>query len=88
MSDTYFRKLFVQEHHITPQCYINRLRLEMATELLRTGYYSVSEVAERCGFNSACYFSTFIKKETGLSPLQYRKQLLNTTASSKEQVDT
>ena len=77
MSDTYFRRLFVQAIGITPQRYISNLRLEMATELLRSGYYSVSEIAERCGFNNPNYFSLFIKKETGLSPLQYRKHLLN-----------
>jgi len=76
MSDTYFRKLFVQEFHVTPQCYINQLRLAKATELLQSGYYSVSEIANRCGFNNINYFSTFIKKKTGLSPLNYRNQLL------------
>ena len=77
MSDTYFRKLFVQALDMTPQQYISSLRLDMASELLRSGYYSVSEIAERCGFNNANYFSLFIKKQTGLSPLQYRKRLLN-----------
>ena len=77
MSDTYFRRLFVQELGETPQKYVSRLRLEKATELLRSGYYSVSEIAAMCGFNNPNYFSLFIKKETGLSPLQYRKQLLS-----------
>lgn len=76
MSDTYFRKLFVQALGMTPQQYISALRLDMATELLRSGYYSVGEIAERCGFNNANYFSLFIKKQTGISPLQYRKKLL------------
>jgi len=76
MSDTYFRRLFVEILSITPQKYIHDLRLERATELLRSGYYSVSEISNRCGFNNPNYFSLFIKKATGLSPLQYRKQLL------------
>ena len=76
MSDTYFRKLFVAEHGITPQRYIIGLRLTTATELLQSGYYTVDEIASRCGFNNINYFSTFIKKETGLSPLNYRKKLL------------
>lgn len=76
MSDTYFRRLFVQEHGVTPQQYISRLRLTTATELLQSGYYSVGEIASRCGFNNINYFSAFIKKETGLSPLRYRDRLL------------
>ena len=75
MSDTYLRKLFVAECGKTPQRYISDLRLATATELLRSGYYTVSEIAERCGFSNVNYFSTFIKKETGKSPLQYRKSL-------------
>ena len=77
MSDTYFRKLFVESLKVTPQKYIHDLRLERATELLRSGYYSVSEISDRCGFNNPNYFSLFIKKETGLTPLQYRKHLLS-----------
>jgi len=75
MSDTYFRRRFVEEYGITPQQYISRLRLTAARELLQSGYYSVSEIASRCGFNSINYFSMFIKKETGLSPSAYRKTL-------------
>lgn len=75
MSDTYFRKLFVQEFGMTPQQYISRLRLTTATELLQSGYYTVGEIAERCGFQSINYFSAFIKKETGFSPLRYRDSL-------------
>lgn len=83
VSDTYLRKLFVQELGDTPQRYISHLRLEKATELLRSGYYSISEISERCGFNNPNYFSLFIKKETGFSPLQYRKQLLTPAATQE-----
>ena len=81
MSDTYFRKLFVSEFGMTPQHYISRLRLTTATELLHSGYYTVGEIAERCGFNNINYFSAFIKKETGLPPLRYRSKLLQTHGS-------
>ena len=77
MSDTYFRKLFVTEFGITPQRYISQLRLVTATELLQSGCYTVSEIASRCGFNNINYFSTFIKKETGLNPTAYRKKALS-----------
>lgn len=76
MSDTYFRRLFTAEFGITPLKYINALRLHHAKELLRADYYTVEEIAELCGFNNINYFSFFIKKETGLSPLALRKALL------------
>ncbi len=76
MSDTYFRRLFTAEFGTTPLKYINDLRLNYAKELLRSSYYTVEEIAERCGFNNINYFSFFIKKETGLSPLALRRSLL------------
>lgn len=76
MSDTYFRRLFSAEFGTTPLKYINALRLHHAKELLRADYYTVEEIAELCGFNNIHYFSFFIKKETGLSPLALRKALL------------
>lgn len=71
MSDTYFRRLFVKKFSVTPLKYIHQLRLNYAKELLRSGYYTVSQVAEKCGFENIQYFSLFIKKETGKTPSQF-----------------
>lgn len=75
MSDTYFRKLFVERFSVTPLKYINRLKLNYAKELLLSDYYTVEEIAEKCGFNNINYFSLFIKKETGLSPTALKRSL-------------
>ena len=76
MSDTYFRRLFVTEFGTTPLRYINRLRMTQISELLQANYNSIEEIAEQCGFNNVNYFSLFVKKETGMPPLLYRRQLL------------
>ncbi len=76
MSDTYFRKLFVDATGETPLRYINRLRMARVTELLRANYYGMEKIAEICGFSTVNYFSLFVKKETGLTPSAYRKKLL------------
>jgi len=73
MSDTYFRKLFYKAHSTTPLKYINTLRLNYALELLNSHYYTLAEIADKCGFENVYYFSTFIKKETGKSPRQYKR---------------
>ena len=44
-----------------------------AREMLKDGNRSVTAIAELLGFESIHYFTRFFKKETGLSPLQYRK---------------
>ena len=63
--------------------YINRLRFDLARELLRSGYYTIKEVSERCGFNNVNYFCLFIKKETGMSPLHYQKKLISSFSEDK-----
>ena len=73
MSGTYFRKLFMKEYKTSPLSYINKLKLNYALELLKSGYYTVSEVSDKCGFRNIYYFSSFIKKETGVSPLNHNK---------------
>lgn len=72
MSGTYFRKLFIKKFGTSPRAYINKLKLNYALELLNSGYYTISEVSDKCGFKNIYYFSSFIKKETGHSPLKLR----------------
>lgn len=72
MSDTYFRRLFVSSFGTTPLKYINSLRVSYALELLRSGYFSVEEVAEKSGFDNQKYLSTVIKKQTGKTPTSFR----------------
>lgn len=71
MSETYFRKLFFQNYSVTPLEYINKLKLKFALELLDSGYYTVSEISEKCGFANPYYFSSFIKKHTGKPPSKF-----------------
>ena len=70
MSDTYFRRLFTRQFGLTPVKYINKLKLDYALEFLASGYLTVNEIADKCGFSNASYFSLFIKNETGHSPSQ------------------
>lgn len=75
MSQTYFRRCFRKVTGVSPKRYTKDLRLQMATDLLCSGYYTVAEIADRCGFSSAYYFSAFMKKETGKSPSEWMREL-------------
>ena len=75
MSDTYFRKLFLSHFGVSPHTFINNLKLQYAVELLKSEYYTVSEVADKCGFENIYYFSSFIKKQTGKSPIYLMREL-------------
>ena len=73
-STTYFRKIFAENLGVSPLKYINSLRVEYATELLKTGYYSIATVAELVGFSDPNYFSSFISKNTGHYPSFFLKR--------------
>ena len=54
-----------------PLEYRSSLLAKRASQLLREGSFSVTEVAEMLGFESVSYFSRFFKKHKGISPSKY-----------------
>lgn len=74
LSYSQFKKQFVKFYGVPPVKYVTRLRMEYARELLLTGNYSVSQVAERCGYGDIYYFSAVFKRVFGVSPSTYQKK--------------
>jgi len=54
--------------------YILTARIANAQSLLESSDYTVSEIASIVGYNNPLYFSRIFKKQTGLSPMDYRKK--------------
>jgi len=73
MGYSAFRKAFKEIAGESPNKYQLDLRLSKARELLANTTLSMSEIADHTGFGSVFYFSKLFKKNTGLSPLAYRK---------------
>lgn len=76
VSETYFRREFKACFGLSPVAYIKKVRIENAKTYLTAGYYSVSEVAARCGFDNISYFSSEFHRVTGLTPKQYQKGMI------------
>ena len=74
MSVTNFRREWSKIYKNTPLQYRDRIRVSYAKELLISGYYSVSEVAERCGFKDTSYFVRYFKKHVGVSPGVFKSE--------------
>ena len=74
MSTCWFIRNFKQYHRITPMAYILSIRIANAQNLLETTSYNVTEIASIIGYDNPLYFSRLFKKQTGLSPSEYRKQ--------------
>jgi len=58
---------------MTPQRYLNRLRLIKARHLLRHSDESVTDIAYRCGFGDSNHFSTLFRREFNWSPRDIRQ---------------
>lgn len=74
-SSGHFIRLFRQECTMTPSQFLLEKRMERARQLLSFEGISVSEAAQRCGYNSFSLFCATFKRKFGISPGQYRKQL-------------
>jgi len=62
-----------QQTGLTPQRYLNRLRLIKARHLLRHTDESVTDIAYRCGFGDSNHFSTLFRREFSWSPRDIRQ---------------
>lgn len=58
---------------MTPVEYRNKLRIQKAVDLLKTGDHTVTEVAEAVGISDMKYFSKLFKSHTGVSPSAIKK---------------
>ena len=62
-----------QHTGMTPQRYLNRIRLTKARHLLRHSDESVTDIAFRCGFGDSNHFSTLFRREFSWSPRDIRQ---------------
>lgn len=69
---SHFTGLFRQHLGISPGQFILRKKTDRAAELLTSTSMPVAAIAESLGFASQFYFSNFFKKQTGMTPSQYR----------------
>lgn len=53
--------------------YLNRMRLDYATRLLRESRMSIEEIALHCGFHYPSYFIRLFRRHGGISPGEFRK---------------
>ena len=77
ISYSLFRREFKNRCGISPGQYRLELRLAKAKEILHTTNMSIADISSRLHFECIGQFSTFFKKKTGLSPLEYRKRDAN-----------
>lgn len=77
MNEQYFCRFFKKALGKSPISYLNAYRIKQAIILLQTTDMAVMEICLDCGFYNLGNFLREFKKDTGLTPLQYRKHYVD-----------
>ena len=67
-----FSSLFKEYSGKSPHKYRLDFKIELAKQMLKSGYMTVEVISDSLMFESASYFCKIFKKKTGLTPSQYR----------------
>jgi len=73
LSKFYFNRLFKKAMGVSPSHYHINLRMDAAKRLLRETKKSVVDVALDVGYANPSHFAQLFRRETGLSPSDYRQ---------------
>ena len=79
LSTGHFRRIFSECLGMTPVEYRNKLRIQKAITLLKTGDLTVTEVAEAVGISDMKYFGKLFKSYAGVSPSTVKKYRFEST---------
>ncbi len=86
LSPNHFSTIFSQECKTTFIEYLTNVRIENAKRLIKESDMKGYDIAYECGFSDPHYFSYIFKKNTGLSPREF-KSSVSSGLNSKNQPD-
>lgn len=77
ISRTYFHRLYKQAFGVTCIQDVIENRLKYACKLLKNTDLSISEIAEKCGYESDSYFMRQFRQYRNCTPSEYRRKSRN-----------
>ncbi len=87
INRSYLYSLFEEYLHISPQKFLTMFRITKSLELLHATDYTIESIALSSGYTDVLVFTKAFRRETGMSPSTYRKEMQSGGAqSSKEQL--
>ena len=76
ISEVYLNEVVKKTTGMTPSGWINVAILLEAKRMIRTTTLTVKEIAHNLGFEDHAYFSRLFKKNTNMTPLEFRNTIL------------
>jgi YesN/AraC family two-component response regulator len=77
LNRDYISRKFKQEFNETITDYLTKIRIENAKELLGNPNKKIYEIAYQVGYQNEKYFSKVFKKQTSVTPNEYRNSILS-----------
>ena len=72
-SYTHLNKLFLEDTGVSVGKFLSKKKLDYAITAIKCSEKSLQKISEVLGFSTYSHFSAYFKKNTGISPLQYRQ---------------
>jgi AraC-like DNA-binding protein len=79
LSHYHLAHLFKDQTGLSPGIYLRVLKMEKASELLATTFFSVKEIMAMVGYNDKSHFARHFRDAFGITPSEYRKGTLDVT---------
>ncbi|MEX3969632.1 helix-turn-helix domain-containing protein [Paraburkholderia caribensis] len=73
LSRAHFFSLFHRCTGVTPNVYLNVLRMESAIQDLSATSNSMTDISYGLGFSAPAHFTRFFRQQLGITPTEYRK---------------
>lgn len=74
ISTRHFNRAFKKFFDASPQEFITHLRINKAKSMLVFTTINITEIAAACGFYDCTHFCKIFRKQTGITPKEYRKK--------------
>lgn len=75
LNPSYFSRLFREKTGIPLFEYINRLRIDRASLMLKNKGHTVLEIAMAVGYNNVSFFNRYFRRLRGCSPGEFRRKM-------------
>ncbi len=86
ITPNYLCKYFKKKMGITVFQYIQQYRINQSIDLLLQSDLPIINIAMQCGFDNLSYYIRTFKKQTGITPKQYRKRPKQQKISNKKEL--
>jgi AraC-like DNA-binding protein len=86
LSHSRFYEQFRRCVGVSPQCYIDWVRMTIATRWLSNSERPLIEISNELGFNAHSHFTRFFTQRTGISPSQFRRQAVGVISDAPDEV--